>query len=160
MRAWWSWIHQKIQKASVSSDSTTIRKHALHTLDSLTHCGMWLKASRACRWMWDGASRSSLKTNVVMWLHVWTHTVIGMPCMHACILHHPHPAPTYTCHYLRSHTPFSCELPPPVTFLLSNTRASLKLTSPESSDSSPRREQEWEVGRNWWVTGVPDSRLV
>lgn len=80
--------------------------------------------------------------------------------MHACILHHPHLAPTCTCDYLRSHTPFSCVLPPPVTFLLSNTRASLKLTSPESSDSSPRREQEWEVGRNWWVTGVPDSRLV
>lgn len=39
--------------------------------------------------------------------------------------------------YLRSHTPFSCELPPSVTFLLSNTRASLKLTSQESSDSSP-----------------------
>lgn len=38
--------------------------------------------------------------------------------------------------HLRSHTPFSCLLPS-VTRLLSNTTASLKLTSQESSDSSP-----------------------
>lgn len=62
-------------------------------------------------------------TNVVMWEHA--HAV------HAGIPHFR------IVPYLRSHTPFSCAVRPSVTLLPSNTRASLKLTSPESSDSSP-----------------------
>lgn len=64
-----------------------------------------------------------LQTFMVMWWHAH---------IHACIPH------VCTETHLRSHTPFSCVvLLPSVTFLLSNTRASLKLTSQESSDSSP-----------------------
>lgn len=53
-------------------------------------------------------------------------------CMHA-----------YTCQtlYLRSHTPFSLVVPPSDAFVPSNTRASLKLTSQESSDSNPDEEE-------------------
>lgn len=50
--------------------------------------------------------------------------------------------------YLRSQTPFSCELPPSVTFLLSKTRASLKLTSQESSDSSPGEDKGAAMGES------------
>lgn len=141
------------------------KKHQSHLLLSgstlsthynLTHCGMWLKASHACRWMWDGASRSSLKTNVVMWLHVWTHTVIGMPCMHAycTTLIPPPPAHAITCaptlHFpvcCRRLSPSCCQTPGHL------------WNSPHRSHLTPALEGN-KSGRNWWVTGVPDSRLV
>lgn len=139
------------RKASASSDSTTTKKHTLH---KLTHCGMWPRTSHACRWMRHGAPRplprDERRGHVVTCMNTQS-----LECHAYCN------TSTCTCDYLRSHTPFSCVLllpPPPVTFLLSNTRASLKLTSPESSDSSPVGSKSGGSDDRW-VTGVRDSRL-
>lgn len=71
----------------------------------------------------------NLQTRACKDTHACTHART-----HACI----HVSKTL---YLRSHTPFSLVVLPSDAFVPSNTRASLKLTSQESSDSSPDEQK-------------------
>lgn len=144
MTAWYHRAHIKIQfLTSLNKKHMShlaihpLKPHSPHEWDlqsSSVECDYRGRAGfRVCRWMWDeppGPPSRQMWSCVNMY-NTQSNACIPAFCMRA---------------YLRSHTPFSCELPPSVTFLLSNTRASLKLTSQESSDSSPGEDKGAAMG--------------
>ncbi len=97
---------------------------------------------------WAALKKKKCGCTGLVCLQVWEHARWIPPTPHhvvTCTHRYTHTHMHHFCRtppHLRSRTPFSCVALPSVTCLPSNTRASFKLTSQESSDSSPDGRQD------------------